>query len=529
MALSRRSGQRFQASIWPGFVDAMTGLLMVLMFVLTIFSVVQFVLRDTITGQETELGELSAEVSALAGALGLAQDRSASLSTQVSNLTGALSDARTREEAQQALINTLEQTRTRQDQALSEAQAKITGFEAQVAGLLADQAQAQTDIGELSEALTQARDDIDAGAEAARLAAARREALEARIADLQGTIADQGTALSDAEAAKLADAAAAEALRTKLKNSDAELTAMTLALEAKRKEAEETLTLLAAARAAKDEVAATLADREAQLSDAAIQAALLATAQAELSEQEKLSLQSQRQATVLNEQVAALRGQVASLQNLLNLSTQAEQDAQVQITSLGEQLNTALARVAVEQRERARLEEAERIRLQQERDRLAAEAKDLERYKSDFFGQLRDLVGNMEGVRIEGDRFVFSSEVLFTPGQAILSPDGQAQIANIAGILRQISGQIPDGIDWIIRVDGHTDNLPLSGRGEFRDNWELSQARALSVVRYMIDTQDIAPNRLSANGFGEYRPIAMGDSDQARTQNRRIELKLTER
>ena len=139
------------------------------------------------------------------------------------------------------------------------------------------------------------------------------------------------------------------------------------------------------------------------------------------------------------------------------------------------------------------------------------------------------MLGDQEGVQIVGDRFAFSSEVLFPPGGADLSFEGQAEIAKVATILRRVAREIPSEIDWIIRVDGHTDNIPISGSAEFSDNWELSQARALSVVRYLTNALAIPPNRLSANGFGEYQPVNTDDTPEARAQNRRIELKLTER
>jgi len=221
---------------------------------------------------------------------------------------------------------------------------------------------------------------------------------------------------------------------------------------------------------------------------------------------------------------------------LLDAAAAKDAAAKVQIETLGGQLNAALAQVAGEQRLRAEMEEAERKRLEAEAARLAAEASEakdearqLERFRSEFFGQLRDLLAGREGVRIVGDRFVFSSEVLFQPGSADLAPEGQAQIAGVAATLSEIAGKIPPAIDWIIRVDGHTDNVPLSGEGQFRDNWDLSQARALAVVRYMQDVLGFPPERMAATGFGEYRPVAAGDSPEARAQNRRIELKLTER
>jgi chemotaxis protein MotB len=225
---------------------------------------------------------------------------------------------------------------------------------------------------------------------------------------------------------------------------------------------------------------------------------------------------------LLNQQIAALRTQLGSLQQVLDEAKAKDEAAQVQLETLGSQLNGALAQVAAEQKARAELEEAERKRLE------AANA-DLARFRSEFFGQLSTLLQGREGVRVVGDRFVFSSEVLFTAGSADLASEGQAQIASVVQILNEVRAEIPDGIDWIIRVDGHTDNVPLSGAGAFADNWELSQARALSVVRYMQDELGFPPDRLAATGFAEYRPVAEGDSEVARAQNRRIELKLTER
>ncbi|MEM9785122.1 MAG: peptidoglycan -binding protein [Pseudomonadota bacterium] len=564
MALSRRSSNRFQNAIWPGFVDAMTGLLLVLMFVLTIFMVIQFVLRETITGQESELDLLTDEVAALTNTLGLERNRSAALSSD-------LDDANALAQRQSGRIAALIAERAAQDQALNDAQSQITEFEAQVAGLLAERSDALANIAGLEAeqqrlvseqealnlALAQARTEIDVGAEAARLAAARREALEALIADLETENDASAARITELETAQLADAAAAEALRERLADADTELTAMTLNLEQQRQDAEDTLTLLAAARAAQAELEtlqgslnaenddllrqlaearAALATQAAQATQADEQATLLALANAELAEQEALSAESQRQVALLNEQITELRTQVGNLQSLLNLAEEADREAQVQIETLGSQLNTALARVAAEERQRRALEEAERIRLEaeaarleEEAERLAAEAENLSRFKSDFFGQMREVLEGQDRVRIEGDRFIFASEVLFAPGRAQLSPSGQAEIANIADLLRSIADEIPSGIDWVIRVDGHTDNIPVGAGGRYRDNWELSQARALSVVRFMSEDLGIPPQRLAANGFGEYQPLNPANTAEARAQNRRIELKLTER
>ncbi|WP_424944385.1 peptidoglycan -binding protein [Aliiroseovarius crassostreae] len=571
MAMSRRATNRVSGSIWPGFVDAMTALLLVLFFVLTIFMVVQFILRETISGQADKLDELAVQVSELADALGLERTRSEALQGEVGLLTSTLAEARNIADAQTALIAEL----TNQTEAQ---QAQIASFEAQVASLLtqrddalatgraqaatiedleAAQAKLISDQEALQLALAQARDEIDAGAEAARLAAAKREALEALVKDLEIKVEEGQQALSDAEATKLAEAAAAEALRKRLENADSELTAMTLALEAQRKKAEETLTLLAAAEATGvdldarlasallelealksdgadaerlgEELRAALAERlaaetraELAISDAEEQKRLLAAANLALSEEEAASAESQRRVALLNEQVAALRAQLGTLQSILEDSNTRDADAQIQIQKLGTELNAALARVAAEERKRAALEEAERKRLEEE-------AKELASYRSEFFGKLRQVLGNREGVQIVGDRFVFSSEVLFSSGEAVLQPAGKQQVARVARLLSDVSDEIPDEVDWVIRVDGHTDNQPLSGTGEFRNNWELSQARALSVVEYMIDALGFPPDRLAATGFGEYRPVNPADTDAARAQNRRIELKLTER
>ena len=538
MALSRRAANRFQASIWPGFVDAMTGLLLVLMFVLTIFAIVQFVLTETITGQDAEISEISDEMSKLADALGLERAENLKLSNRVGELVATLGRSRDELAAQSALVEALRIKTAEQEESLRGAAARIAGLEAERDELESERARAET-------ALAALRDEADANAEAARLAAARRAAYDALIEDLRRRAAEQRDAeatlnvrigeleakLSEQERQRLADAAVAEALRKRLEESSAELTALTLALEEQRREAEETLTLLAAADIAKErlgaELEAALAAQRAAESDSSAgmdaarrNAILLGEARRLLADVAEESIAALRQRALLNRQIAALRGQLEGLQALLDEAREKERASQVQIDSLGQNLNVALARAAAEERRRRKLEEAERLRLEDEK-------KDLEKYRSEFFGRLRDVLGNREGVRIVGDRFVFASEVLFALGEADLSQEGRSEIARAARILVDAIAEIPDGVDWVLQVDGHTDSVPLSGSGRFRDNWELSQARALSVVRYLIDEVGLPADRLSANGFGEFQPVAAGADPAALAQNRRIELKLT--
>ncbi|RGP39118.1 peptidoglycan -binding protein [Pseudotabrizicola alkalilacus] len=537
MGLSRR---RDASIIWPGFVDAVTTLVMVLMFVLTIFTVLQSVLQETITTQDGELNSLTDQVAALADALGLERNRVGQLQAEVGTLRSDLAASKAEGERQAALVAGLAGRLATAETELQAAEARVASFEAQVATLLAERDAARGEVADLSVsnaeleaaraallterdalqlAVARARQEIDQTAEEARLAAARREAVEALIADLQAkSTADAAaltaaqTELSEAEAARLVDAAALEALRARMAGSDEAMAAMTLALEEQRKRAEETLLLLAAAQT---EAAQAAADVDQS-------AALLAAAERALTDEQAKAIEAAQRVALLNEQIVALRGQLGSLQAVLNEARDKDATAQVQLEALGSQLNTALAQVAAEQKRRAALEEAERLRLE-------AENADLEKFRSEFFGQLSRLLEGREGVRVVGDRFVFSSEVLFQPGAADLAPEGRAQIAGVVEILNEVRAEIPDTIDWIIRVDGHTDNVPLSGAGAFADNWELSQARALSVVRFMQNSLGFPPDRLAATGFGEYRPVVSGNTEAARQQNRRIELKLTER
>ena len=159
---------------------------------------------------------------------------------------------------------------------------------------------------------------------------------------------------------------------------------------------------------------------------------------------------------------------------------------------------------------------------------LAQRVQELNRYRSDFFGRLREILSDRENIRIVGDRFVFQSEVLFPTGSETINEAGREEMAKLAGAILELQREIPPEINWVLRVDGHTDNVPLSGTGRYRDNWELSSARATSVVKYLIEN-GVPPERLVAAGFGEFQPLDPGTSLEARNRNRRIELKLTER
>ncbi|HTP92265.1 MAG TPA: peptidoglycan -binding protein [Xanthobacteraceae bacterium] len=202
----------------------------------------------------------------------------------------------------------------------------------------------------------------------------------------------------------------------------------------------------------------------------------------------------------LNQQIGALRKQMAALEDALGASEQKDKDAQLRIADLGQRLNVALAQ----------------------------RVQELSRYRSDFFGKLREILGNRPDIRVVGDRFVFQSEVFFDSGQATLRPEGRAELDQLASALLDLEKQIPSEINWVLRVDGHTDTRPVSPTSPFKSNWELSAARAISVVQYLI-SKGVSPQRLVAAGFGEFQPIDPGTTEEAFSRNRRIELKLTER
>ena len=220
---------------------------------------------------------------------------------------------------------------------------------------------------------------------------------------------------------------------------------------------------------------------------------------AEVDKEKNISESALAQVALVNRQMAALREQLGRLEDSLEESERKAAEQGVQISTLGKRLNSA----------------------------LASKVQELSRYRSEFFGRLREVLGRQQGVRIVGDRFVFQSEVLFESGSAELGEEGKKQIEKLARTLAEIAPQIPEDIDWILRVDGHTDDVPISN-WKFPSNWELSVGRAISVIRFLKDA-GIPAARLAATGFGEYQPIDPAKDEIARRRNRRIELKLTQR
>jgi len=219
----------------------------------------------------------------------------------------------------------------------------------------------------------------------------------------------------------------------------------------------------------------------------------------QLDSEKKISSRALAQVEILNQQIAAMRRQLAAIESALDASEKKDKESQNKIADLGQRLNLALAQ----------------------------KVQELTKYRSDFFGKLRQILGNRPDVRVVGDRFVLQSELFFDTGKADLKPEAQAELDKIAPLLTGLDQQIPADIAWVLRVDGHTDVRPITG-GQFKSNWDLSAARAIAVVQYLI-AKGVAPQRLVAAGFGEFQPIDPGTTEDAYRKNRRIEFKLTER
>ena len=358
MALARNRSRRASIDIWPGFVDALAQLLMVIIFILLVFSAGQFLLANALSGRDKALKELQQQVSQLSDLLSLEQRSNESLKASAASLSSQL-----------------------------------------------------------------------------KATLAERDELQGKVAALS------------------AKAAQADQAASQLSDANAQLGAM--------KERAE-------------------------------------TAEKALAAEQDTSRAAKAQVEQLTEAVAALRQQLAQISAALDVSESKTKKQEAQIADLGRRLNLA----------------------------LATKVQELARYRSEFFGKLREIIGDRPDIRVVGDRFVFQSEVLFAPGKADLGDAAKAQLDPVIDALKQISAEIPPDLNWVLRVDGHTDKRPISN-AQFASNWELSTARAISVVNYMI-SQGIPAKRLAAAGFADTQPLDPGSGDDAYRRNRRIELKLTE-
>ncbi|MBL6932003.1 MAG: peptidoglycan -binding protein [Rhodospirillales bacterium] len=385
-------------NIWPGFVDALATLLMVIIFLLMIFVLAQFFLGEALSGRDAALRKLQVQISDMSNLLSLERKANDDMRVNVAQLS---------EELQASVIM---------------------------------------------------RDDLNASlsamSERAQASERQTEELSGRLADAFGVIqADKETI--DAKVRELA----------KLAND------------------------IAALKALREEMETKITDMSSRLDDK----------DKAIAKERNIAESARAQIALANRQMAALRDQLDRISEALEIAERKAQDQGVQISSLGKQLNSA----------------------------LASKVQELSRYRSEFFGRLREVLGNQPGIRVVGDRFVFQSEVLFASASAELGEAGKVQLKQLAATLHEITGRIPGDIDWILRIDGHTDSIPISN-WKFPSNWELSAARAISVVKFLI-SEGISADRLAAAGFGEFRPLDQAMDEVANRRNRRIEMKMTQR
>jgi len=423
--LSRRT-DRNNSNIWPGFVDALAALLMVIMFLLMIFVLAQFFLSEALSGREQALDKLKVQVGELAGMLSLEKKSNAELQLNLSQIFEEL------------LVS------------------------------VALRDELKTSITLLRRNAIETSGTIKKLKNEAEFAQTRIAVLEKRSIILDQKISQISI---ESEAVKGSLNEAENASRILIKKI-ATLDNQILLLDALKKEMEGDIS----------ELARKLNENGKSL----------------LNEKE-FSASARAAVALLNQQMSALRAQLLKIKVVLEVSEAEAVKKSVQISNLGKRLNAA----------------------------LASKVHELSRYRSEFFGRLRDLLGKHQGVRVVGDRFVFQSEVLFAKSEAEIAAAGQAQLDQLATTLSEISLEIPDGIDWILRVDGHTDNDPIS-TARYPSNWELSTARAISVVKHLIKA-GLPANRLVAAGFGEFHPLDKRDDEISQRRNRRIELKLTQR
>jgi chemotaxis protein MotB len=399
VAFARR--KRTSVDVWPGWVDALSALLIIIIFVLLVFVLGQALLGQALQGRDSALAALNSQMGQLSDMLNIERKARADLELTIGRLSTDL-------QAANQQLDVMAQIRL-------ENQELTSSLEASTAELNARNA-------EIS-------------------------ALNKSTADQTATIATQAQQLALLQQ----NIKAMEALKAQL---------------------------------------------EKQIADLGGQ---VAKSEGEIAKERGLTIEAQAHAALMSQQLQDMQNELEKLAAALDASDKLTAEQKAQVSDLGRRMNRA----------------------------LAGKVQELQRYRSEFFGRLRDILGTRPGVTVVGDRFVFQSEVLFASGSADLGLEGQRQLGQLARTLLNVAGTIPADINWILRVDGHTDAVPIA-TAQFRSNWELSAARAISVVRYLID-QGVPAERLAAAGFGEYQPIDSGTDVSARARNRRIELKLDQR
>ncbi len=467
---------------WPGFVDAMAALLVVFIFLLVVFVLAQIFLTQALSGRDEALQRLTSQVNELTELLALERQGNADLRLNVAQLSASLQSANEERDNLVIEISELRSEAARLDEAVALLTRRAEDAEGNLAAAQDDLAAANETVERDRETIRAQLSDMERLQRDIDALRTLRAELEARVGDL---VAALETSKRDAEALE-AQSAELEGALEETRQIVGTLRDTQQALQS-RLASEQERTLLAQQ---------AVRDREIRLAE--VQALYLASESA-LEEEQELSTEAKARVSLLNQQISLLREQLAALQAALDQAESRDEEQQVVISDLGRRLNQALAQ----------------------------KVEELSRYRSEFFGRLREVLGDRRDVQIVGDRFVFQSEVLFSSGSANLGDEGRARLRDLATTLAEITPRIPEDINWILRVDGHTDSVPINSP-QFPSNWELSGARATNVVKFLIEA-GIPARRLAAAGFGQYHPLDEGNDEIAFRRNRRIEMKLTER
>jgi chemotaxis protein MotB len=538
MAIRRRRGGEEGMNAWPGYVDALSTLLMVIIFVLLVFVLAQAFLSVALSGRDRALDRVNRQMAQLTDMLSLERGRTAELRLSMAQINRDLQAATS---ARDALARQLAALRTEQARTLADRDA-LRGERDTLAAKLADSVlqlqslQARTDQLQKQAADAASRTDsaaTDAATAAAQLAEARRQLAEAQqradaneklaetaaeqlaarsksleetgrtLTATQAQLEEQGRKLALlqlAQAQAQKDLAAAQEQIAEMKRQAAEMdrtvTADRATIQAKLSDLARMAEQVRALTALRDELERQAQDAAARtLTEQQRRAAVAA----QLADEKKLGDSARAQIALLNRQVEELKTQLAQIGRALDVSEASGKDKDAQIANLGSRLNAALAQ----------------------------KVEELQKYRSEFFGRLRQVLAGRPGIQIVGDRFVFQSEVLFPSGSAELTSSGAEQIFRLADTVRELMKEIPPDVHWLLRVDGHADREPVQG-GKFASNWELSAQRAINVVKLLI-VAGVPADRLAATAFGDTEPLDPADTPEAYAKNRRIELRLTDK
>ncbi len=450
MAYLTNKYARREQYTWPGFVDALATLLMVVIFVLMIFSVAQFYLNQIVSGQDEALTDLNKQISEVYKLLQFEKVENEKLSSEISKIKLELNDT----------YNNLKESSNNND-ALSETIKSL-----------------KNDIFDITNQKKDLTEKLDLLSQDYNLL--KKSNME-KVDELQKKI----DLNRDKIAVQIDDIIQLEKMRDQLQNEIVDLI---------EKDKEINAELLK-----ERDYSKTLEEKITSLKDKSI----LSQKEAEKSSAEAIKFKAE--VKNLKTALTQMNLKLSQLQALFDKQKEEDEAEKVEIKSFGESLNNA----------------------------LASRVQELQKFRSEFFGRLSELLENREEIQIVGDRFVFQSEVLFAPGSAEIGSEGENQLEKLSLTLKEIAASIPEDINWVLQVEGHTDIMPLSG-GKYLDNWDLSTERSLSVVRFLIK-KGIEPNRLSASGYGEFQPLKQNNlkivknSDEDLRRNRRIELKITQR